>query len=243
MIKKILLFIVISFILTSCSNYKEYKTSFKAFSSDINVTLYTRDSKDAKNALNDIKNIYFKYDNLIKQYKEGNIDKKLKNIIKMINDLSKNNEYIKSKNDKKLIKLGIKALANNEVYEYLKNKGISKFFINLNGDIISGYPNNKEYFLVGISNYFDDSITKMVKLKNEYVVTKNIQEVSKQNEIKDGNLSITIITKDIKNGDFIALSIISMKSDDAIEYIKNNNIKAILYYYKNGDKKTYINID
>ena len=66
MIKKILLFIVISFILTSCSNYEEYKTSFKAFSSGINVTLYTRDSKDAKNALNDIKNIYFKYDNLIK---------------------------------------------------------------------------------------------------------------------------------------------------------------------------------
>lgn len=253
MIKKIIIVTFVIFLLAGCSKYKEYKTSFSVFSSNVKVTIYEKNEEKARKAFSDIKQIYLKYESLFNQYNNLEISKELENALNIIINYTKKTKHVKFnskiKNNKLInkdnnFKNYIMALANNDVYEYLKNKGISKFFINLNGCVLTGYPNNKEYFLVGISSPFDDSVIKMLEIKDEYVVTKNIAEINNDN-LQDGsyNVSVTVITKNIKMGDFIALDLLLMEPNEAIEHIKNNNIQAILCYYKNGNEKIFINID
>ena len=156
MIKKVFILVFMIILLTACGKYSEYKTSFNAFSSDIKITLYEKNKKRADLALEDIEKIYLKYDDLLDQYNNLEVSKELENVLNIIIDYSKKTKYVNfnskikdnkiiNKNDN--LKTYIVGLANNEVYEYLKDKGISKFFINLNGYVLAGYPNNKDNFL------------------------------------------------------------------------------------------------
>lgn len=253
MIKKIIMVIFVIFFITGCSKYREYKTNFSVFSSNIRINLNERNEKKAQKAFSDIKQIYLKYESLFNQYNNLETSKELEIALNMITNYAKNTNHVKFnskiKNNKLInkdndFKNYIMSLANNEVYEYLKNEGISKFFINMDSYVLAGYPNNKDYFLVGISSPFNDSVIKMLKIKDKYVVTKNISQMS-NDKLKDNNynISVTVITNDIKMGDFIALDLLLMETNEAIEYIKNNNIQVILCYYKNGNEKIFTNID
>ena len=251
MIKKIIISIFIFTLLTGCGKFREYKTNFSVFSSDVNITLYTKNKKQAQNAIRDIKNIYLKYDNYLKEFDKGTISGELQSVLNSIIDLSKKTKNIKldykidtntifAKDDN--IKYFIQSFAHNEVYEYLKDKSISKFFISLDGYVLAGYPYRKNYFLVGISSPFDASIIKMLEIKNKHVITKNINQISDVND-KNGNISISIVTNDLKFGDFLAFDLLLMSPNDSIDYIEDNNIEAILCYYKNGKEKVYVNVD
>lgn len=145
----------------------------------------------------------------------------------------------------------IKGYATDKVYEYLKEQGISRFFINVGGSVLAGDTLNKDFYTVGISSPFDSSVIKMLKLKNKYVVTKSIYEDYYEQDGKiyskfingktlmpsDENISVTVITDSASEGDMLASVLFLMPIEEGKKFIKDYDAEVIWCYNDNGVEK------
>lgn len=235
-----------------CSKENLYNKTIDLDGKKINISFYTK--KDGKKILENIKKIYINYNNIIKEFDsntEINYKDELKEIVDTglkfkqynkyikFNPILKKNKILKNNSDISFFAL---SLANNRVKNYLKSKKITKFKINSNKFVLTGLNNAQEYYTILIPSFFDDSIITL-KSKDEYIVTKSINDFSNKDT---SNVSVTVISKnnDIKNIDFIASLLLYLPINEGKIFIKKYDINVIWYYYYNGKEKVeYTNIN
>lgn len=193
----IIVILIIGLIVINNNKVKEYVKSYNYFSETLTIKLYSQNNLQ-KN-LDDINNIYKKYDNYYRDL--TNLDNELTKLLEYGKSLYNksngliditNNELIdcavKDKQcnykstinelnlkDKKSLKnLNIDSIigsyATKEVEKYLKKNKINKYIINENGNIVTGESYNEKY-KVSINNQ-DSKVIDIAYLKNISMATK-----------------------------------------------------------------------
>ena len=250
--KHIILLISLIVVLAGCGRFKEYNKTISIDNNDIDISIYSTNKDKAQKAINDIETIYKKYNELLLDYNSKEkltINENLQKIISVGELFKEYNNYIKFKpkiNNNSVVKNNadinfyINGLANQEIYEYLKSKGISKFKISSSQFVLTGLPSGKDYYNIVLSSPFDDSIIKLLKSKNEYMVTKNINDPDFNNSNfnkNTENVSVTVISNDISNTDYITSLLLMMPVDEGKKVAKKYDVDVIWCYTTNGKEK------
>ena len=229
--KHIILLISLIVVLAGCGRFKEYNKTISIDNNDIDISIYSTNKDKAQKAINDIETIYKKYNELLFDYNSKEkltINENLKKIISVGELFKEYNNYIKFKpkiNNNSVVKNNadinfyINGLANQEIYEYLKSKGISKFKISSSQFVLTGLPSGKDYYNIVLSSPFDDSI-------NNSNFNKNTE-----------NVSVTVISNDISNTDYITSLLLMMPVDEGKKVAKKYDVDVIWCYTTNGKEK------
>lgn len=250
--KKVIFLVFLLLLSTGCGRFKEYNKKILINDTNINISIYSTNERKAQQTIKYIQQIYERYNRILTDYntkEKLTIDKYLKKIISVGNSFQKYDDYIKfnpiiknntlNKSDLD-ISFYINGIVNEEVYEYLKSKGISKFKISSNQFVLTGLPSDKDYYNIAISNPFDNSILKMLKSKGEYIVTKNINdsnfESSNFNK-NTKNVSVTVVTNNISTADYIASLLLMMPLPDGKKLAKDYGVEVIWCYTDNNKEK------
>lgn len=255
--KKIIFLVFLLLFSTSCGRFKEYSKKILINDTKINISIYSTNERKAQQAIKSVQQIYEQYNSVLTDYNikdQLTIDKYLKKIISVGNSFKKYDDYIRfepiiknnvlNKNNLD-INFYINGIVNEEVYEYLKSKGISKFKISSDQFVLTGLPSGKDYYNIAISNPFDNSIIKMLKSKREYIVTKNINDSnfgSSNFNKSTKNVSVTVVTNNISIADYIASLLLMMPIEDGKKLAKDYGVEVIWCYTDNNkDKIEYTN--
>jgi|YNPMSStandDraft_2_1061718.scaffolds.fasta_scaffold00014_60 thiamine biosynthesis lipoprotein len=188
---------------------------------------------------------------------KNKLDEEIKKI-KNTNLIIKNNEN----GNNTIIKIGnsflnfggsLKGYLIDIIYEKLKKINVDSFLINCGGDL-RVYSKNEKIWNIGIQDPYDKSkIFTKIQLKNGSIVTSGNYErffiyngkryfhiLNPFTGLPDSDLdSITIFDESCCVADILSTGIFAMGKKLAIEFIKKNNIKALVIWKEDGETKSY----
>ncbi len=158
----------------------------------------------------------------------------------------------KIKNNHPNIDLGAiaKGYATEEAGKYLESIGIDKYIINAGGNVKVGNHYAADKYKIGIENPEDPSkIYMVIKGNNISVVTsggyqrfyeyngKRYSHIIDPNTLYPGNYmkSVTVITKDSSLGDALSTTLFLMSIQDGMEYIKQFDDVAAIWYTNDNE--------
>jgi thiamine biosynthesis lipoprotein len=152
------------------------------------------------------------------------------------------------------------------VSEYLKSKGIEKYFVEIGGEIRVGYPKpDGSLWRFGIDKPIEDleqrELEAVINLRNRGLATSgNYRKFYEKDGVKYSHtidpktgypvthslLSATVVAGDAGLSDAMATAFMVMGTDSAIHYLENINYtdcSAFLIYTDSGKYKTWVSKD
>ena len=197
----IILFLIIVLLLWlgMIKNNRIFLKSYNFDKKTITVAIYDRVN---------VKKVSDRIDKIYKKYEK----------IQAIDEISYDSEIIFDVNDRNIIL----SLATNKVINYLKSKGITKYIINANGNIIAGKKYGENKYNISISDPDNDEILKIVSFENKSMVT-----------INDGMYdTLIVICDDIIKATITAQNISNLNTEEGREYALKHGCDV--FWYKNG---------
>lgn len=157
----------------------------------------------------------------------------------------------KVKNNHPNIDLGAlaKGYTTQKVGEYLKQQGISNYLINAGGNVLAGDVSGKSGYKIGIQNPNDNTVFKVLKIKEKAIVTSGgyerfyVYDGKKYHHIIDPSTnfpgeymkSVTVIADDSGLADALSTTLFLMPVEVGKKYLEKNYENVDAVWYTNDD--------
>ena len=158
----------------------------------------------------------------------------------------------KVKNNHPNIDLGAiaKGYTTQKVGEYLKQEGISHYLINAGGNVLAGDVSGKSAYQIGIQNPNDNTVFKVLNIKEKAIVTSGgyerfyLYDGKKYHHIIDPETnfpgeymkSVTVITEDSGLADALSTTLFLMPVEVGKAYLEENYKEVDAIWYTNDDE-------
>ncbi len=265
----LIIIVLIILLIIKFNTAKEQTKTFYYFSENILVNLYT--NKNTSKIFNDIDNIYKEYNayyknpnhkqdkQLIELLKYGQklyheshglIDITTDKLIKKIDNdeafkFTSSMDKLDFQDPKTLKNINVDSLigafATRKVEAYLKEKGIDKYIINEDGNIITGNSYDHDKFKISLHD-LNGAVLEVVSLENESLAVKGNTSTFKTymvNPLTSKKISdskqVMVIADDINTANFLANTLYLMDINEGKEFIKAYDAEA--FWYTNDGKK------
>ncbi|MBR3229377.1 MAG: FAD:protein FMN transferase [Bacilli bacterium] len=207
----IILIIIVLLIIWIFSSKKEiFVKSFNFNNSIITYVIY--DKIDDNIVRKNIEKIYKKYEN-------KSLDEKSKKYI-----FDKTDGYFED------ISNYLVSYSTSEVLKYFKEKGIKKYMINVDGDVILGNKYSDKDYSVSIHDPFDNSVLKIVYFSNKALSSvKSFDDFDNLKGDKKDYDMVSVICSDIITSNIVSNYIFYLSMEDGENVLLKNKCDGLWY--------------